>query len=166
MHGLFFGIPVTLEEAYRIFGVDIENVKQEIVLKHKCDLGMYHTIQAHLNDYMYTYLGKKAVKLNVISTDKGQHIIGYRIEEDISAGPRRACSDADSLESVATTERMIPPWNRFKNMDDFIVLLVDLNKLFYEEIAVCNADLSVVTLEIMEGEPEVAKNPIPYIISF
>jgi hypothetical protein len=142
MHGLFFGIPVTLEEAYRIFGVDIENVKQEIVLKHKCDLGMYHTIQAYLNDYMYIYLGKKAIKLNVISTDKGQHIIGYKIEEDIS------------------------PWNRFKNVDDFIVLLNDLKELFYEEMRKCNADLSVVTLEIMEGEHEVVHNPMPYIISF
>lgn len=142
MHGLFFGIPVTLEEAYRIFGVDIKNVKEEIVLKHKCDLGMYHTIQSHLNDYMYTYLGKKAIKLNVISTDKGQHVIGYRIEEDIS------------------------PWNRFKNVDDFIALLVDLKKLFYEEMGKCNANLSVVTLEIMEGEPEVVHNPMPYIISF
>lgn len=142
MHGLFFGIPVTLEEAYRIFGVDIKNVKEEIVLKHKCDLGMYHMIQAHLNDYMHTYLGKKAIKLNVISTDKGQHVIGYKIEEDIS------------------------PWNRFKNVDDFIALLVDLKKLFYEEMGKCNADLSVVTLEIMEGEPEVVHNPMPYIISF
>ena len=142
MHGLFFGIPVTLEEAYRIFGIDIERIKQEIVLKHKCNLGMYHTIQAHLNDYMYTYLGKKAIKLNVISTDKGQYVIGYRIEEDIS------------------------PWNRFKNVDDFIALLIDLKTLFYEEMWKCNADLSVVTLEIMEGEPEVANNPIPYIISF
>jgi hypothetical protein len=142
MHGLFFGIPVTLEEAYRIFGVDIENVKQEIVLKYKCNLGMYHTMQAHLNDYMYTYLGKKAVKLNVISTDKGQHVIGYKIEEDIS------------------------PWNRFKNVDDFIVLLVDLKKLFYEEMGECNADFSVVTLEIMEGESEIVNNPMPYIISF
>ena len=142
MHGLFFGIPVTLEEAYRIFGVDIEMIKEEIVLKHKCNLGMYHTIQAHLNDYMYAYLGKKAVKLNVISTDKGQYVIGYRIEEDIL------------------------PWNRFKNVDDFIALLIDLKELFYEEMGECNADLSVVTLEIMEGESEVVHNPMPYIISF
>lgn len=142
MRGLFFGIPVTLEEAYRIFGVDIENVTEEIVLLHKCDLGMYHAIQAHLNDYMCTYLGKKAVKLKVISTDKGQHVIGYKIEEDIS------------------------PWNRFKNVDDFIALLKDLKELFYEETGKCNADLSVVTLEIMEGEPEVVNNPMPYIISF
>jgi len=146
MRGLFFGIPVTLEEAYRIFGVDIENATEEIVLRHKC-LGMHHAIQAHLNDYMCTYLGKKAVKLKVISTDKGQHVIGFKIEEDIS------------------------PWKRFiirspKNVDDFIALLKDLKELFYEEMGKCNADLSVVTLEIMEGEPEVVNNPMPYIISF
>ena len=105
---LFFGIPVTLDEAYRIFGINIENVKEEIILKYKYNSGVYYVIQAHLNEYIYTYLRKKAVKLNVISTDKGQYVIGYRIEEDIS------------------------PWNRFKNVDDFIALLVDLKKLFYE----------------------------------
>lgn len=143
MHGLFFGIPVTLEEAYRIFGVEIENVKQEIVLKHKCDIQKHHhLIYAYLCEYMFMYLGKKKVRINVLPTDKGQHVIGYKIEEDIS------------------------PWNRFKNVDDFIVFLDDLKTLFYEEMGKCNADLSVVTLEIMEGEPEVVHNPMPYIISF
>ena len=103
---------------------------------------MHHAIQAHLNDYMCTYLGKKDVKLKVISTDKGQHVTGYKIEEDIA------------------------PWKRLKNVDDFIALLKDLKELFYEEMGKCNADLSVVTLEIMEGEPEVVNNPMPYIISF
>lgn len=142
MHGLFFGIPVTLEEAYRIFGVDIENVKQEIVLKYNCDLQKHHLMYAYLCEYMFFYLGKKKVRMNVLPTDKGQHVIGYKIEEDIS------------------------PWNRFKNVDDFIELLLDLKELFYEEIVECNADLSVVTLETMEGEPEIVHNPIPYIISF
>jgi hypothetical protein len=143
MSSLFFGIPVTLDEAYRIFGINIENVKKEIILKYKYNNpGVYYVIQAHLDKYIYTYLQEKAVKLNVISTDKGQYVIGYRIEEDIS------------------------PWNRFKNVDDFITLLVDLKKLFYEEMGKCNADLSVVTLEIMEGEHEVVHNPMPYIISF
>jgi len=140
MNGLFFGIPVTIEEAYRIFKIDIEAIKQEIVLKY--NFSMYHTIQARLCDYINSYLKNQNLKIEVLPTDKGQYIIGYKIEEEVT------------------------PWGEFKNIDDFIILLLNLKKQFSREIVVCNADLTIVTLERMEGEPEVVNNPIPYLISF
>ena len=83
-----------------------------------------------------------SVNIKIFNTDKGQYIIGYELTE---------VSDV---------------WNKFINMEEFIILILKLKKQFYDEMQVLNADLTEVTLEHMEGESEIVKNPVPYIIDY
>ena len=52
------------------------------------------------------------------------------------------------------------------NVDEFVIKLLSLKLSFQKEIEKLNGDLSEVTLEHMEGEPEIVKNPIPYILEW
>lgn len=58
---IYFGLPVSLEEAYRLFDEDDED-----------DYG------ENLNDFFK----KENMKMRAYSTDKGQYIIGYVIHSD------------------------------------------------------------------------------------
>jgi hypothetical protein len=53
--------------------------------------------------------------------------------------------------------------SKFINVDEFIVKIINLKTQFTKEMEILKADLSQVTLE---GDPEVVKNPIPYIIAY
>jgi hypothetical protein len=135
---VYLGLPLTYEEAIRILGLNIDHIISEIKVKYKY-LGNYYDpyIIEELNEYL-----RVSTKIRICPTDKGQCIIGYEIEEP---------SDV---------------WNKFINVDEFIVKIINLKTQFIKEIEILKADLSQVTLEHMEGEPEVIKNPIPYIISY
>ena len=52
------------------------------------------------------------------------------------------------------------------NVDEFVDLLAKLKIQFFEDMNNLNANISEITLERLEGEELVVKNPIPYIISF
>jgi hypothetical protein len=56
--------------------------------------------------------------------------------------------------------------NVLVNVDEFIDLLAKLKIQFFEEMNNFNANISEITLERLEGEELVVKNPIPYIISY
>ena len=88
------------------------------------------------------HLKDASVNIKIFNTDKGQYIIGYELKE---------VSDL---------------WNKFINMDELIILILKLKKQFYDEMQILNADLAEVTLEHMEGEHEIVKNPVPYIIAY
>ena len=99
----------------------------------------YHLVPV-LNDFFID----NSTNIRIIPTDKGMYIIGYMINET---------SDV---------------WNKFINMDEFIILIINLKTLFMQETQKLNADMSNVELAYMEGDliPEIVKNPVPYIISW
>ena len=144
----YLGIPVCIEEAFRIFGLNIQMIENDIINKYNekkskydCDkttVSLWELIIS-INKYFKTYF----IEIKIFTTDKGQCIIGYEVEEPTDL------------------------WNKFINVDDFIVLILNLKKKFAKEMELLNANLSEVTLEYMEGNketPEKVKNPIPYVI--
>jgi hypothetical protein len=135
---VYFGIPLTCYEAARILGLNINTIIHDIKVKHK-HVEDYHDI--HITQELNEYL-RVSTKMRIFYTDKGQCIIGYEIEE---------LSDL---------------WKKFINADEFIIRIVNLRTQFTKEMEILKADLSQVTLEHMEAEPEVIKNPIPYVIAF
>ena len=82
------------------------------------------------------------MQIQIHCIDKGMFVLGYEIEEisDIS--------------------------NILINVDEFVDLLAKLKIQFFEDMNNLNANISEITLERLEGEELVVKNPIPYIISF
>ena len=135
---VYFGIPLTCYEAVRILGLNINTIINDIKVKRKC-VDDYHVI--HITEELNEYL-RVSTKIRIFYTDKGQCIIGYEIVE---------LSDL---------------WKKFINADEFVIRIVTLKTQFTKEMEILKADLSQVTLEHMEAEPEVIKNPIPYVIAF
>jgi hypothetical protein len=141
---VYFGFPINYEEAFRILNLDLELATQNILDKNK-NLQKDNIWSGYYYVQLEQYFKNKPIKLNIFPTDKGQFIIGYEIKE---------------AEDV---------WNKFINMDEFMVLLFQLKKKFQEEMELLNADWASVKLEYMEGSVEqqiVVKNPIPYIICY
>ena len=60
---VYFGLPVTTYEAYRIFNINYDKYKRD-----------------HFN-FLNNYFKDNFTKINIFSTDKGQCIIGYEIHE-------------------------------------------------------------------------------------
>ena len=142
---LFYGIPVCLEEACNVFRLNIENITEKAIEKYKISENQrayFYTMRSILADYLNFYLDSNNVEIKFLSTDKGQYIIGYEITEI----------------SVFKYE--------FINSDQFILKLNDLKLKFMEEMETINANLTTVTLEHLEDEPEIVNNPIPYVILF
>jgi hypothetical protein len=136
---VYFGLPVKYDEAIRIFGLNLELI-MNYIKTHYQYTGTYYN--PFIIEYLNMHLKNASVNIKIFTTDKGQYIIGYELKE---------VSDI---------------WNKFINMDEFIILILKLKKQFYDEMQVLNADLAEVTLEHMEGEPEIVKNPVPYVIAY
>jgi hypothetical protein len=141
---LYFGIPVCLREAFRIFRQDIEFVEQKCLnkLNIKKDTNYYidNILLNEINEYL-----KTNTTIQVFPTDKGQYIIGYEIEEPSNV------------------------WSKFINVDNFVIKVMNLKNKFSEEMCILNANLNEVTLEYMECSKKdqiKVKNPIPYIICY
>jgi hypothetical protein len=139
---LYIGLPVCYEEAFRIFGINIEDsneiIMQKFNVKDKNKIYYYHYIV-----YLERFLEDKNSEIKIYSTDKGQFIIGYCIQDN---------SDV---------------WDKFVNIDETIINLLQLKSKFMKEMSELNANLSTVTLEYMEGDrdkPKVVSNPMPYVI--
>lgn len=92
-------------------------------------------------DIANNYLSKKSI-IQIYYLDKGLCVCGFIIEEPYDV------------------------WNKFINTDELIIKLLNLKLLFQKEIEKINGNLSEVILEHMEGEPEIIKNPMPYIIEW
>jgi hypothetical protein len=138
---VYFGLPLTCDEAVRILGLNINTIINDIKIKHEC-VGNYRDIHdIHITEELNEYF-RVSTKIRIFYTDKGQCIIGYEIEE---------LSDL---------------WKKIINADEFVIKIVTLKTQFTKEMEILKADLSQVTLEHMEAEPEIIKNPIPYVIAF
>lgn len=141
----YFGIPVCIKEVLRIFRQDIETVEQNILNKLNKKKDDYYYIDNIILNEMNEYLGTYSTGIRIFPTDKGQYIVGYEIKEPSNV------------------------WNKFINVDNFVILIMNLKNKFLEEMTILNADLGEVTLEFMEGSVKdkiKVKNPIPYIICY
>jgi len=105
---LYFGLPVCCDEAYCIFGLDLEYYIDKVIEEKNIKREQVHYY--YLIEYVRVYLKKNNTKIKIHSTDKGQYIIGYEIKEvsDIS--------------------------NSFINADEFVDLLVNLKIQFTNEM--------------------------------
>ena len=137
---VYFGLPLTIEESFRLLKLNFEDILNEIMTKHK--LSRHSYLDCYFIDRLNKYFKERSVNMKIFYTDKGQCIIGYEIKE---------------LSNV---------WNKFINVDEFIILLSNLKTEFALECLDLDIDFSVVTLEYMEGEPEVTSYPAPFVISY
>jgi len=139
---LYFGFPVTCQEAFRLFSLDFEQVKCEIMQKHKLTENMY--MDCHFVDYANNFFKVKNLEMKVFYTDKGQCVIGYKIEN----------------KSVFES--------KFVRVSEFIIIIETLATLFWHEIKNlnCEKNFDKITLEHMEDEPETVEGVEPYVIEF
>jgi hypothetical protein len=130
---LYFGLPVTCQEAFRLFGLDFEQAKCEIMEKYKLRENNY--MDCHFVDYANNFFKEKNMKMRVFYTDKGQCIVGYKIE------------------NTSVFER------KFVKASDFMNILEKLTTEFWCEIQLthCEENFNKITLEHMEDEPEIVE---------
>jgi len=87
----YLGIPLCIEEAFRIFGLNIQIVGNDIINKYNekkskydCDktkVSLWELIIS-INKYFKTYF----IEIKIFTTDKCQYIIGYEVEEPTDLG--------------------------------------------------------------------------------
>jgi hypothetical protein len=139
---LYFGFPVSCQEAFRLFSLDFEQVKCDIMKKYKLTENMY--MDCHFLDYVNNFFKEKNLDMRVFYTDKGQCIIGYKIE------------------NTSAFER------KFAKVGEFTYMLEKLTSGFWCEIRFvrCEENFNKIKLEHMEDEHEIVEVPEPYIIEF
>ena len=139
---LYFGFPVTCQEAFRLFGLDFKQVKCDIMQKYNLTENMY--MDCRFVDYVNNFFKEKHLEMRVFYTDKGQCIVGYKIE------------------NTSVFER------KFVKASDFTNMLENLGLRFWYEITIinCEENFNKITLEHMEDEPEIVDGVEPYIIEF
>jgi len=139
---LYFGFPVTCKEAFRLFNLDFEQVKCDIMQKHKLTENMY--MDCYFVDHANKFFKGENMEMRVFYTDKGQCIVGYKIE------------------NTSIFER------KFIKAYEFTDLLNKLRRRFWDEIVIrdCANNFNEIVLEHMEDEPETVEDCEPYIIEF
>jgi hypothetical protein len=139
---LYFGFPVTCQEAFRLFGLDFEQAKCEIMEKYKLTENIY--MDCHFIDYVNSVFKEKNMEMRVFYTDKGQCIVGYKIE------------------NLSVFER------KFVKVSELTNMLEKLTTEFWCEIQLihCADNFNKIVLEHMEDEPEIVEGFEPYIIEF
>jgi hypothetical protein len=138
---LYFGLPVTCKEAYRLFDENYNQIELGIIEKHRLFYENPFTYPFMIED-LNKFFKRQGLQIRIYGTDKGQCIIGYIIKEP---------SDVS---------------NAFINVDNFITKLTDLKTRFALETAEYSLNFQTVTLERMENEPLEISCPVPYIIEY
>jgi hypothetical protein len=110
--------------------------------KHKLTENMY--MDSYFVDYANNFFKGKNMEMRVFYADKGQCIIGYKIE------------------NASVFER------KFVKVSEFTSMLEELGARFRYEITIinCEDNFAKITLEHMEDEPETIEGAQPYIIEF
>lgn len=137
---LYFGLPLTCQESFRLFNLDFEETKQNIMKKNNLTENSY--MDCYFIDYLNNFFFSELMKMRVFYTDKGQCIIGYEIGE------------------VSNFSK------EFINVDQLMVLLGSLKELFTMETEKYWMGFEEVVLEHMEDEPEIVSFPVPYVIEY
>jgi hypothetical protein len=139
---IYFGFPVTFQEAFRLFSLDFVNTKVDIMQKHKLTEYMY--MDCHFVDYVNNFFKRQNMEMRLFYTDKGQCIVGYKIE------------------NISVFER------KFVKVSEFTNMLDNLRQHFWREIKTikCDDNFTKILLEHMEDQPETVEDVEPYIIEF
>jgi hypothetical protein len=139
---LYFGFPVTCAEVFRLLSLDFEQVKRDIMQKQGLTENMY--MDCYFVDYANNLLKGKNVDMRVFYTDKGQCIVGHKID------------------NLSVFEK------KFVKVSEFTNIIEKLVARFWYEIKTinCEGNFNKITLEHMEDEPETVEGAEPYIIEF
>ena len=137
---LYFGLPLTCEESFRLFNLNFEETKQNIMKKNNLRENSY--MDCYFIDYLNNFFFSESMKMRVFYTDKGQCIIGYEIGE------------------VSNFSK------KFLNVDQLIIQLTNLKILFAIETNNYEENFMEVKLEHMEDESEIISFPVPYVIEY
>ena len=139
---IYFGFPVTCREAFRLFSLDFEQAKCDIMQKYNLRENRY--MDCHFVDYANNFFQGKNMEIRVFYTDKGQCIVGYKIE------------------NTSVFER------KFVKVYEFMHILDNLERRFWNEVTINNykENFNKVVLEHMEDESETVEGNYPYIIEF
>ncbi len=140
---LYFGFPVTCQEAFRLFSLDFEQVKRDIMQKYNVTENMY--MDCYFVDYANEFFEGKDVDMRVFYTDKGQCIVGYEIK-NLSVFEK----------NFVTSKHLMYSLNHFETRFWHEVKLID-----------CNKNFNNIVLEHMEDEPEtLTEDCHPYVLEF
>lgn len=135
---VYFGLPLNLDEVIRIL-----NISE--LIDNNLELLRYPIKDYQMDSFKYEQINKylkSLTKLNLFSTDKGQYILGYKIQQ---------------IDDV---------WNNFTTTDKLIEILNQLKTDFEEDIIILNVDLFHVELERMENDNIYVNYPQPCIINW
>lgn len=139
---VYFGLPLNITEIIRLLNINISECNNPTV-SNKFGTVTYNLNDEHAKYLVVTNLLKKnKSKMHIFTTDKGQYILGYSVQE---------------IRDV---------WNNFTNVDEFIEILNKLKNDFEEDINILNIDLFHVELERMENTSVYVNYPKPYIIDW
>ena len=134
---VYIGLPVLIEEAFRLFNLDIDQSKEHLRNTKKIYL---ISVEYYLPDFLNEYFKSLNLSLRCYVLDKGLNVIGYEIEE---------------VSNV---------WTKFISANNLIELIKKLKEKFISEIKDYN--FSKVTIEHMEGDSVVIDFTEPYVIEW
>ena len=139
---IYFGFPVTCQEAFRLFSLDFVQAKCDIMQKYNLRENSY--MDCHFVDYVNNFFKRQNMEMILFYTDKGQCIVGYKIE------------------NISVFER------KFVKVSEFTNMLDNLRQRFWREIKTikCDDNFTKILLEHMEDDPETVEDVEPYIIEF
>jgi hypothetical protein len=149
---VYFGLPLNINEIMRLLNITPhkpEQVAKEYTNSTKyteyneSEYAEYFKYDDQYAKYLTvkSYLKNKS-NIDIFSTDKGQYILGYTIDE---------------IRDV---------WNNFTNVDELIEILNKLKNDFEKDINILNIDLFHVELERMENNPVYVNCPKPFIMEW
>ncbi len=141
----YFGLPLNIDEIIRILNIStiIDNSFESIMNKqHNKNRQLYDYDIEQFKIYEIRKYIKSCTKLDIFVTDKGQYILGYKINQ---------ISDV---------------WNNFINADQLIELLKQFKVDFEKDMLTLNADLFHVELERMENDNIYVNYPQPCVIEW
>jgi hypothetical protein len=127
---LYFGFPVTCQEAFRLFSLNFEEAKGDIMQQYSLTENMH--MDCHFLDYVNQFFKMKGLDMRAFYTDKGQCIIGYEAE------------------SLSVFEKNLVTCKHF------MYSLQHFESHFWYEVKRINCDKNFdkIVLEHMEGDPE------------
>ena len=141
----YFGLPLNLNEIIRILNIStfLDN-KFELIMNKQYNknrqLHDYEVEHFKINE-IRKYI-KSLTKLDIFVTDKGQYILGYKINQ------------------------ITDVWNNFINVDQLIELLKQFKVDFEKDMLTLNAELFHVELERMENDNIYVNYPKPFVIQW
>jgi len=134
---VYLGLPLRCDESFRLFGFDLQTIKNSIMSKH--NLSEHQYMDCYFVEHLNNFFKDVKMDMRVFYTDKGQCIVGYEINQD--------------------------PY-KFNDVDEYIHMLSELKTKFVLETKKYIHNFNAVVLEHMEDNEEVVCFPKPYVIQY